>query len=625
MTICGMAGVPERLRALAHPPAPRRVRRGADGQQRPHPRRQRADAAASTRATDGSASRPSANSRFRDALCRRHAACRPACTGVYGKGPSFVAAFDGLDRFVTEAGRGDAPEVYRFPGRAPAGNARAHRLPAFVSRPRRIDPRLRRRRPRPRGAVATTSTTAPTGRRASTPTDLVLQPAACYPLYPMATGELPEGGRLFDVLGTCFRHEPSDDPARMQAFHMHEFVHLGTPESALAFRDDWLARSQQMMDDLGLQVVEPKSPTIRSSVGPARCSPRASASARSSSSCSRPCRAARTPDRDHLVQLPPRSLHACPFGISAAGGGTRTPRASASASSGSCSGCSRQHGLDTDRWPRETCGSDSGNDPSPPDRRGHATARARCTQTDRVWVETNCYVDLWIELLHALGLDCAPALAFTLSVDFEGDQWQFFKFPLEDLRTLYGLDVAEMNPWRGLEHHIEEQLDDGTVPHRRGRLLVPPRHGRRLVSPRAREDHDRAQHDRSRAAAARLLPQRRLLRARRRRLRGPLRPRQRSPEMLPAVRRAREARPTCERSTIASCWRPRSTLVRVHLARRPATNPVQRFRKRLEQDLDWLQRRRARDVSSVRLRHRAPVRQRRRAHRLALRVARRTR
>jgi hypothetical protein len=32
-------------------------------------------------------------------------------------------------------------------------------------------------------------------------------------------------------------------------------------------------------------------------------------------------------------------------------------------------------------------------------------------------------------------------------------------------------------------------------------------------------------------------------------------------------------------------------LVREHLARRPATNPVQRFAKRLEQDLDWLPRR----------------------------------
>src|SRR5579872_3381278 len=77
---------------------------------------------------------------------------------------------------------------------------------------------------------------------------------------------------------------------------------------------------------------------------------------------------------------------------------------------------------------------------------------------ERVWSESNCYVDLWIEVLHALDLDPVPALAFTLSVDFEGDQWQFFKFPLEDLRALYGLDVAEMNPWRGVEHHIEEQL-----------------------------------------------------------------------------------------------------------------------------------------------------------------------
>ena len=83
----------------------------------------------------------------------------------------------------------------------------------------------------------------------------MLLPAACYPVYPMITGELPQGGRLFDVLGTCFRHEPSDDPARMQTFHQHEYVHVGTPESALAFRDHWLARAPHMMEDLGLTVV----------------------------------------------------------------------------------------------------------------------------------------------------------------------------------------------------------------------------------------------------------------------------------------------------------------------------------------------------------------------------------
>ena len=82
---------------------------------------------------------------------------------------------------------------------------------------------------------------------------------------------------------------------------------------------------------------------------------------------------------------------------------------------------------------------------------------------DRAWQETNCYVDLWIETLHALGLDPVPALTFNLSADFDGEQWQFIKFPLEDLRALYGIDVAEMNPWHGLEFHIQDQLQMGRL------------------------------------------------------------------------------------------------------------------------------------------------------------------
>jgi Domain of unknown function (DUF1839) len=82
---------------------------------------------------------------------------------------------------------------------------------------------------------------------------------------------------------------------------------------------------------------------------------------------------------------------------------------------------------------------------------------------ERTWTETNCYVDLWIELLHALGLDPVAAGAFTISTDFEGDQWTFFKFPPEDLRALFGLEVAEFNVWRPLLDHAEEQLELGRL------------------------------------------------------------------------------------------------------------------------------------------------------------------
>ena len=77
---------------------------------------------------------------------------------------------------------------------------------------------------------------------------------------------------------------------------------------------------------------------------------------------------------------------------------------------------------------------------------------------ERDWPETNCYVDLWIEVLHALGHDPVAGLAFTLGVGFDGDQWEFFKFPAEDLWTLYGIQVREINVWRSIEDHIATHL-----------------------------------------------------------------------------------------------------------------------------------------------------------------------
>lgn len=83
--------------------------------------------------------------------------------------------------------------------------------------------------------------------------------------------------------------------------------------------------------------------------------------------------------------------------------------------------------------------------------------------TDRTWTETNCYVDVWIELLHSLGLNPLVAAAFAVSTDFEGDQWTFFKYPPEDLWAAYGVDVHEMNPWRSPLTHVVEQLELGRL------------------------------------------------------------------------------------------------------------------------------------------------------------------
>lgn len=83
---------------------------------------------------------------------------------------------------------------------------------------------------------------------------------------------------------------------------------------------------------------------------------------------------------------------------------------------------------------------------------------------DRAWPQTNCYVDLWIEVLAAHGLDPHASLPFTFALDFEGDQFLFFKQPTADLATLYGVDIQELTIYRPLVDHAVEQT-------RRGRML----------------------------------------------------------------------------------------------------------------------------------------------------------
>ena len=70
---------------------------------------------------------------------------------------------------------------------------------------------------------------------ALSPTELTLVPACCYPVYPSTAGQLPAGGRVFELSAYCFRHEPSVDPMRMQAFRQREHVCVGTSEQVPAW------------------------------------------------------------------------------------------------------------------------------------------------------------------------------------------------------------------------------------------------------------------------------------------------------------------------------------------------------------------------------------------------------
>jgi hypothetical protein len=77
---------------------------------------------------------------------------------------------------------------------------------------------------------------------------------------------------------------------------------------------------------------------------------------------------------------------------------------------------------------------------------------------ERTYIETNCYTDILIEFLHARGDEPLAMMGCVLRVDFEGDQWTFFKPLPEHIDRLYGVDIHEMQPYRSLPDQIAEQL-----------------------------------------------------------------------------------------------------------------------------------------------------------------------
>ncbi len=173
--------------------------------------------------------------------------------GLYGRSAVFEDVVEGFDAYITRFGGGDGATRVHFP---PGMNRELFEKSGYMNGFPQLAgtvhafmggeaDHLHLLKELEAGGDWTS------GQKA---TDIVLTPAACYPLYPAAAkaGAIPIDGRLYDLSSYCFRHEPSRDPARMQLFRMREYVRMGTREQVIDFRETWMQRGQEMMAGLSL-------------------------------------------------------------------------------------------------------------------------------------------------------------------------------------------------------------------------------------------------------------------------------------------------------------------------------------------------------------------------------------
>jgi seryl-tRNA synthetase len=173
--------------------------------------------------------------------------------GLYGRGGTFERVVTGLEALISRYGDEDNAEIVRFP---PGMNRALFEKSGYL----KSFPQLAGTvhsfdgNERAHGALLAKLEGGEDWTADQRVTDIVLAPAACYPLYPAVAkrGPLPKPGLLFDLQAYCFRREPSKDPARMQMFRMREYVRIGTPEQVTAFRAVWLERGRDFVTQLAL-------------------------------------------------------------------------------------------------------------------------------------------------------------------------------------------------------------------------------------------------------------------------------------------------------------------------------------------------------------------------------------
>ena len=174
--------------------------------------------------------------------------------GVYGRDAAVDAVIAGVQRLVHEAGAGENPTVVSFPPVIP--KASFDKIGYLRNFPQLVGPVYSFA-----GGAAEHQAVVDrldNGERYDdllSQTDIALTPACCYPVYPSLAGRLAGTGRVLELCGYCFRHEPSVDPMRMQSFRQHEHVRVGPPDDVLEWRHRWPERALQLLGDLGLDVI----------------------------------------------------------------------------------------------------------------------------------------------------------------------------------------------------------------------------------------------------------------------------------------------------------------------------------------------------------------------------------
>lgn len=188
---------------------------------------------------------------FHEGLVRHGLIIPAGVDGIFGRGPVFEDVLARFDQLILDIAAKDGAQVMLFPPTIDRSIIeKTHYMDSF---------------PHLVGAVYSFFGKELGARQLSEQIDagqawgehlsmthVCLNPAACYPVYPTFAGTVPAEGRLVTLFAWVFRHEPSIEPTRMQAFRIREYVRCGTPEQVLAWRNMWLQRGVDLLQSLGL-------------------------------------------------------------------------------------------------------------------------------------------------------------------------------------------------------------------------------------------------------------------------------------------------------------------------------------------------------------------------------------